>query len=192
MAGQVKLIVGLGNPGGDYKLTRHNAGFWFLDEVAQRFGCVFRKESKFFGDVCKVVIDGTDCWLIKPSTFMNKSGQAVAAISAYYKVAVEDTIVVHDEIDLEPGQLRLKKGGGHAGHNGLRDIISAIGGRDFLRIRLGVGHPGDKSRVAGFVLGQPSKTEQEKIDDAVYRGLKEFEELVCGDVNKAMKALNTG
>jgi len=186
-----KLIVGLGNPGAEYEKTRHNAGFWFLDEIADRNGGVFRREAKFFAQVCKVFINGCDCWLVKPTTFMNKSGQAVAAIASYYKVDVENIFVAHDEIDLDAGQIRLKSGGGHAGHNGLRDIISALGSKDFVRIRIGVGHPGHKSKVVNFVLSPPQKNEQEKIDGAIYCGLKQIGEIVNGDLQKVMKELNS-
>lgn len=192
MATNTKLIVGLGNPGGEYEQTRHNAGFWLIDELAREAGCGFRREAKFHGELCKAIIHGVDCWLLKPTTYMNKSGLAVAAVSSYYNIEPENILVLHDEIDLEPGQVKLKRGGGHAGHNGLRDIISAIGSRDFIRVRIGVGHPGQKSQVVGFVLGRPGKAEREQIDASINSVLKEAGELVGGDLQKLMSRLNVG
>ncbi len=190
MAEKIKLIVGLGNPGAEYASTRHNAGFWMLEEIARQYHGELRKESKFHGEACKVNIAGQDCWLLKPTTYMNKSGLAVAAISNYFKIALEQMLVLHDELDLDAGQLRLKKGGGHAGHNGLRDIVSACGGKDFMRARIGVGHPGSKAKVVNYVLGSASREEQGAIDASIANALKYIEEIVKGNSQKVMNELN--
>jgi len=187
----VRLIVGLGNPGKDYEQTRHNAGFWFVDEVAREYGVSFRKESKFHGEACRFNAGGKECWLLKPATFMNRSGQAVAAIAAYYRISPENILVVHDEIDHDAGSVRLKRGGGHAGHNGLRDIISAIGSKDFLRLRLGVGHPGSKKQVVNYVLGRASGEDAEKIRQAIGRGMQAIELLLSGKEQIAMNQLHS-
>jgi len=148
----IRLIVGLGNPGSEYQNTRHNAGFWFVDRLADEYREPFRLEKKFFGEICKVSITGQPCWLLKPMTYMNKSGQSLAAIASYYKIEPQNILVAHDELDHDAGSTRLKLGGGHAGHNGLRDIISAIGTKDFYRLRLGIGHPGNKKQVVSLSI----------------------------------------
>lgn len=196
MSGQadppIRLIVGLGNPGADYAATRHNAGFWFVDRLAERYGGVFRSDAKFHGAVCRVVVDGRECWLLKPSTFMNRSGQSVSAFSRYYKIDQGEMLVAHDELDMAPGVVRLKRGGGHAGHNGLRDIIKAAGGREFWRLRIGIDHPGDARQVVNYVLGRPSRQDEE----AIIRGLDDAErvlpDLVAGEYQKAMNRLHGG
>lgn len=187
---KVQLVVGLGNPGDRYRQTRHNAGFWFADELARRYGGSFRAEAKFFGEVARVLIDGTDCHLLKPATFMNKSGQAVAAMANFYKVAPEHILVVHDELDLPPGSAKLKQGGGHGGHNGLRDTIRVIG-RDFGRLRLGVGHPGHKDAVIGYVLSRAPAEEERAIEDAVDAAADCMPWLVEGDWGRAQQKLHT-
>ena len=149
---ELRLIVGLGNPGADYDKTRHNVGFWLLDSLARRYGGVFRREAKFHGEACQVSVDGHPLWLLKPQTFMNRSGASVIALARFYKLVPEAILVVHDELDLPPGAVRLKRGGGHGGHNGLRDIIQQLGSREFLRLRLGIGHPGDSRAVINYVL----------------------------------------
>ncbi|MCW8905910.1 MAG: aminoacyl-tRNA hydrolase [Sedimenticola sp.] len=188
----VRLIVGLGNPGADYAATRHNAGFWFVGRLAERYGGVFRSDAKFHGEVCRVVVDGRECWLLKPSTFMNRSGQSVSAFARYYKIDQGEMLVAHDELDMAPGVVRLKRGGGHAGHNGLRDIIKAMGGPEFWRLRIGIDHPGDARQVVNYVLGRPSKEDEE----AIVRGLDDAErvlpELVAGEYQKAMNRLHGG
>jgi len=188
----VRLIVGLGNPGTDYAATRHNAGFWFVDRVADCHGGVFRSDAKFHGQVCRVVVGGRECWLLKPSTYMNRSGQSVSAVARYYKIDPAEMLVAHDELDMAPGVVRLKRGGGHAGHNGLRDIIKALGGPDFWRLRIGIDHPGDARQVVNYVLGRPSKQDEE----AIVRGLDDAErvlpELVAGEYQKAMNRLHSG
>ena len=163
MPTSLKLIVGLGNPGPEYLMTRHNAGFWFVDALANKLSLNFSTDKKFQSEVCRYQSGSTDCWLCKPQTYMNDSGIAVQALMNYYKVSIDQVMVVHDEIDLMPGITRLKKGGGHGGHNGLRDIIQRTGNSDFLRLRIGVGHPGSKDEVVSYVLGRASKEEEDKI-----------------------------
>ncbi len=186
----VQLIVGLGNPGDKYDQTRHNAGFWFVDEVARQYGVVFRPETKFLGQVARVQSDGMDIWLLKPATFMNRSGQSVQALAKFYNIPVESILVVHDELDLEPGVAKLKQGGGHGGHNGLRDMIVAMD-KHFMRLRLGIGHPGHRDQVVGYVLKAPSKLDYQLINDAIYKASKVLPELVQGDLQKAMNTLHT-
>ncbi|MCK5480797.1 MAG: aminoacyl-tRNA hydrolase, partial [Gammaproteobacteria bacterium] len=138
----IQLVAGLGNPGAKYEQTRHNAGFWFVDELARRYSTQFRSESKYKSDVARCTIDGGDCRLQKPLDFMNCSGQPVAALAGFYRIPRSAILIVHDDLDLPVGTIKLKKGGGHGGHNGLRDLISHLGGKDFLRMRIGIGHPG--------------------------------------------------
>lgn len=185
-----KLIVGLGNPGPEYQNTRHNAGFWFLDEVAASFGGSFRAEKRFFADFAKIQASGNDIILLKPQTFMNRSGQSVRAASSYYKISPEQVLVVHDELDLPPGVIKVKQAGGHGGHNGLRDTISSIG-KEFWRIRIGIGHPGHKDDVVGFVLKRAAKNDQQLIDDAIYRGVKVFDGLIEKGRDKAIQELHS-
>ncbi|MBN2647998.1 MAG: aminoacyl-tRNA hydrolase [Thiotrichales bacterium] len=187
---KIKLIVGLGNPGDKYALTRHNAGFWFVDEIARQAGVVFRPETKFLGEAARLQQNGADLWLLKPATFMNRSGQSIQALAHFYKIPVESILVVHDELDLPPGSAKLKKGGGHGGHNGLRDSIAVLG-EGFLRLRLGIGHPGHRDQVVDYVLKAPSKIERELIDDASYLASKVLPELLEGALEKAMMKLHT-
>ncbi len=190
MGDPVSLIVGLGNPGTQYEPTRHNAGFWFLDGLARQENVVFRLESKFHAEVAKIALGGVQVWLLKPTTFMNRSGQAVAALAGYYKIDTESILVAHDELDLPPGQLRLKQGGGHAGHNGLRDIISHCGNA-FYRLRIGIGRPQQTGRpVTDYVLGSPGRQEREQIDDAVEDALRALDLVVQGEHAKAMNRLH--
>lgn len=191
MSAVVALIVGLGNPGPQYEETRHNAGFWFVEAVARSQGQPFRSEAKFSGDVAKVDIGGQQVWLLKPNTYMNRSGQAVAALANFYKIPLEQILVVHDELDLPPGTARLKQGGGHGGHNGLRDIIAQMGANNFMRLRVGIGHPGNSKQVADFVLHRASAEEQRLIDDSLDRALKVVPQVVAGEFQKAMNALHT-
>lgn len=186
----VQLIVGLGNPGDKYEQTRHNAGFWFVDEIARQYGVEFRPETKFLGHAARVQSNGLDFWLLKPTTFMNRSGQSIQALAKFYKIPVESILVVHDELDLPPGVAKLKVGGGHGGHNGLRDTIAAMG-KEFMRLRLGVGHPGHKDMVVDYVLKSPSKTDRQLIDDASYEATRVISDLVKGDLAKAMQDLHT-
>ena len=191
MSAVVALIVGLGNPGPQYEETRHNAGFWFVEAIARSQGQPFRAEGKFFGDVAKVNIGGQQVWLLKPNTYMNRSGQAVAAMANFYKIPLANTLVVHDELDLLPGTVRLKEGGGHGGHNGLRDIVAQLGGSDFLRLRVGIGHPGNSKQVADFVLHRASLEEQRLIEESLERALNVLPQAVTGALQKAMNALHT-
>lgn len=187
----VRLIVGLGNPGREYEETRHNAGFWWVDRVAAGRGASFSLDRKFHGQATRINLSGRETWLLKPATFMNRSGQSVSALSAFYKITPEEILVIHDELDLSPGDARLKKGGGHGGHNGLRDIIAHIGTPDFWRLRLGIGHPGDKSRVADFVLHPAGREEQALIDAAIDKSLPVLPQLLAGDFSAAMLKLHT-
>ncbi len=186
----IRLIVGLGNPGADYHATRHNAGFWLIDELAREHATALRNETRFHGAVGKIHHAGKDIYLLKPATFMNRSGQSVAALAKYFKIAAGQILVVHDELDLEPGDNRLKKSGGHGGHNGLRDIINHIG-KDFLRLRIGIGHPGERNQVVNYVLKAPSKIDLAKIEDANQRTLDILPTLLDGDIEKAMQQLHT-
>ena len=184
------LIAGLGNPGPQYEETRHNAGFWFLDELAARYQGVFRPDKQFAGEVCKVRVGSRDITLLKPATFMNRSGQSIASLAAYYRIPAERVLVVHDELDLPAGSVRIKQGGGHGGHNGLRDTIARLG-KDFWRIRLGIGHPGHKDGVVSYVLSRTPKNEHALIMDAIADCLSEFERLSSGELNKAMQFLHS-
>ncbi len=187
----LKLITGLGNPGNQYTRTRHNAGFWFVDALAQHYHGHFCAEKKFHGELAKLTVSGKDIWLLKPDTFMNRSGLAVQAILKFYRLSPSQLLVAHDEIDLPAGTVRLKTSGGHGGHNGLRDIINQCGCRDFHRLRIGVGHPGSKDQVIDYVLHQPSKDDlisiQNNIDDAI----NIMPELVSGDLQRAMHRLHS-
>jgi PTH1 family peptidyl-tRNA hydrolase len=185
----IKLIVGLGNPGEKYESTRHNAGFHFVDAVAQRFAGTLRPEKRFFGEQCRVDIGSRQCHLLKPMTFMNRSGQSVASICNFFKITPSEVLVVHDELDLLPGIIKLKKGGGHGGHNGLRDIHKAIGA-DYHRLRIGIGHPGDRNMVVDYVLKRPSRDDDLMIREAIERGVKEIPTIVGGDLQKAMNSLH--
>ena len=188
---QLRLIAGLGNPGPDYSATRHNAGFWFVDRLAAERQIRFAPEKRFFGELARLSASGVDCRLFKPAVFMNESGRALQAVAAYFEIASEEMLIIHDEIDLEAGTIRLKKGGGHGGHNGLRDISEKLGGGDYLRLRIGVGHPGDKSRVTPHVLSRPAAAETELIDGAVERGMAIMPLLFAGELERAMTRLHT-
>ena len=191
MSARVQLIVGLGNPGREYQDTRHNAGFWFVDELARQQGASFSPEKKFQGDAARCRIDGEECWLLKPQTFMNLSGQSVQALANFYKIPLEAILVVHDELDLDAGVVRLKDGGGHGGHNGLRDIIQKMGGNNFLRMRIGIGHPGDKSRVTGHVLNKVTQDDQIEIERAIDSAIRELPLIIHGEVQRAMNTLHS-
>ena len=186
----IKLITGLGNPGLKYDKTRHNAGFWFVDEVARRFSGTFKLETKFSGECCKVDIAGMPVWLLKPNTFMNRSGLSVKQLSSFFKISPEQVLVVHDELDIGPGSIRLKSGGGHGGHNGLRDTHAQIG-KDYWRLRVGIGHPGEASKVADYVLSRPSVNDEIEINNSIDRAASEIEKIVVGDTQKVMNTLHT-
>jgi PTH1 family peptidyl-tRNA hydrolase len=189
----LRLIVGLGNPGPDYSETRHNAGFWFCERLARELGVSFSRESRYHGLVAKVRLDGganSDLWLLQPQTFMNRSGQSVQALAHFYRIAPAEMLVVHDELDIPPGQLRFKFGGGLGGHNGLKDITAHLGTQDYWRLRIGIGHPGDRNEVVNYVLKPPRKEEAGEIDAAIDRALLAWPLLAKSDFNAATQRLN--
>lgn len=188
----IQLIVGLGNPGAEYDKTRHNAGADFVEQLARDVNCNLATDSKFFGLTGRCQLAGQDTRLLIPTTFMNLSGKAVAAIAQFYKIPVEAILVAHDELDLSPGIARLKIGGGHGGHNGLRDIIKALGNNNnFARLRIGIDHPGNAKLVSNYVLKKAPENDQEKIADSIYAALRVMPLAVTGEWNKAMKELHT-
>jgi PTH1 family peptidyl-tRNA hydrolase len=191
LTADIRLIVGLGNPGADYVDTRHNAGFWLADLLAQDRSATFRFEKRYNADECKFKAEGKDVYLLKPQTFMNRSGQAVAALARYYKIGPEQILVIHDELDLPPGTNRIKQAGGHGGHNGLRDIINHLGSRDFFRVRVGIGHPGDSKQVINYVLHKPSASDLGAIENANRDTLAVMPLVYQGRIDKAMQALHT-
>ncbi len=186
----VKLIVGLGNPGSQYEETRHNAGFLLLDEIARAYGASFTAEKKFRGETARVTIGNRDVRLLKPDTFMNLSGESVQPMAGFYRIDVEQILVAHDELDIPPGQVKLKRSGGHGGHNGLRDIIKHCG-RDFIRVRLGIGHPGNAKQVSSFVLKRAPSSEQKLLQNCIDDVVRELPDIVAGDLEKAMQVLHT-
>lgn len=186
----LQLVVGLGNPGADHVLTRHNAGYWFADALAERAGGRFSPERKYHGDLCRVTVAGHDLRLLKPTTFMNRSGQSIQSLAAYLKIPSESILVVHDDLDLPVGALRLKWSGGHGGHNGLRDIVNHIGS-GFRRMRIGIGHPGDNRDVIDYVLKRARPKEEHLIIEAVGRGLDLLPELLERGFEHAMHQLHT-
>jgi len=191
----VKLIVGLGNPGKKYEATRHNAGFWWVDCLAQAAPIALRHEARFHGEVAKIATPGGEIWLLKPDTFMNLSGRAVAALGGFYKLAPEQILVVHDELDLPPGTIRLKKGGGTGGHNGVSDIAAQLGTRDFWRLRIGIGHPRNQTaseqEVLDYVLHKPAAADRAAIGDAIARGLEVWPLIAEDKLEAAMLKLHT-
>ncbi|NVJ51962.1 MAG: aminoacyl-tRNA hydrolase [Gammaproteobacteria bacterium] len=188
----IKLIVGLANPGPQYQDTRHNAGAWFVEQLSRSFNIPLSEDAKHFGWLGRGLIGQSDVRLLIPTTFMNLSGKSVASVANFFKLDVSQILVAHDELDINPGEIRLKKGGGHGGHNGLRDIISQMGNqRDFYRLRVGIGHPGDKNKVSGFVLSKPSLTERTRIDDAVYEAVRSIDDIIGGRFDKAMQYLHS-
>jgi len=191
----IRLIVGLGNPGPEYERTRHNAGFWVVDHLCDDFHTSFTLERAFFGQVAKCRHHGRQFFMVKPATYMNRSGQAVGALARFYKIAPEEILVIHDELDLPPGHAKLKQGGGHAGHNGLRDIQSALGSPAFWRLRLGIGHPrtfGLMQPVADFVLHPPHQEELEQIVAALDRARAVVPALIEGKFDLAVRQLHGG
>jgi peptidyl-tRNA hydrolase, PTH1 family len=194
MSSSIQVIAGLGNPGPEYELTRHNAGFWFADNLALKFNASFRRERGFNADVAKAKISGTDVWLIKPQTFMNRSGQAVAALMRFYKLVPEQLLVVYDELDLLPGTVRMKKGGGSGGHNGIKDVQAHLQTPDFWRMRIGIGHPRSLNlggEVVDFVLHKPGREHLAEIEAAMERGLAIIPQLVAGQTERAIAQLHT-
>jgi PTH1 family peptidyl-tRNA hydrolase len=190
MGTPIRLIAGLGNPGSQYDKTRHNAGFWFVDELARRFSGKFAAEKRFSGDVCKLQVGSQTVWLIKPMTFMNRSGLAVRQLSNFYQIPVEQILVAHDELDIPVGDARLKQAGGHGGHNGLRDLHAHLGA-SYWRLRLGVGHPGDRTQVVDYVLSRPSVDDEILIARAIDQAADQIELILQGEMQKAMNALHT-
>lgn len=185
----ISLIVGLGNPGKEYAQTRHNAGFWFVERLADQYGITLKADPKFHGISGRGNIEGQDVRLLLPTTFMNRSGQSVVPFAKFYQIAPEAMLIAHDELDMNPGIIRLKTGGGHGGHNGLRDIVPHTG-PNFHRLRIGIGHPGSKERVSGHVLCKAPSSEQTLIDDALAHALGRIKLLVNGDVQQAMNQIN--
>lgn len=191
MTEPIQLIAGLGNPGAEYVDTRHNVGFWLVDALAAGAGARFKYEGKFAGEVAKASVQDSAYWLLKPATFMNRSGQAVAALASFYKIPPQGVLVVHDELDLPPGDVRLKQGGGHGGHNGLKSIIASLGTSDFLRLRFGIGHPGDRNLVTNFVLHAPGREERDLIEQRFDDVLAVLPWVVSGDQGRAMNQLHS-
>lgn len=185
------IIAGLGNPGSQYEQTRHNVGFWLLDQLAGDVGEQFSVQNRYHGQLAQCQIGEHKVYLLKPLTFMNRSGQSVAALANFYKIPLSNILVIHDELDLSPGTVRLKRDGGHGGHNGLRDIIAQGGGKDFLRCRIGIGHPGDSRQVADFVLSKPSPTDRQAIEQAIDNALRVIPDVLSGDLDKAMNWLHS-
>jgi peptidyl-tRNA hydrolase, PTH1 family len=190
MSPHLTVIAGLGNPEARYARTLHNAGFWFVDALASKEGGAFRLDKRFDAEVCKIGIAGSDIWLVKPQRFMNLSGGPLRTVLDYYRLPVESLLVAHDEIDLPPGVARLKKGGGHGGHNGIRDVVAHCG-RDFMRLRLGVGHPGSKELVTGYVLKRGPEEVERAVMDAVDRAIDVLPMLVERGLELAMNRLHT-
>lgn len=190
MPKQIRIIAGLGNPEEQHERTLHNAGFWFVDALAQKYGGLFRYDKKFDADYCRINLHGDNVWLVKPQSFMNLSGGPIRGMLDYYQLNVSELLVAHDEIDLPPGTVRLKLGGGHGGHNGLRDIIRHCG-RDFVRLRLGVGHPGDKNKVTNYVLKRASKDTEAALEKNIDEAIDVMPLLIDEGLNAAMKKLHT-
>lgn len=184
----LRLVVGLGNPGAEYAETRHNAGFWFCERLADKLGVRFSHESRFHGLVANAREAGV--WLLMPQTFMNRSGQAIGALARFYRIEPSEILVVHDELDIPPGQLRLKFGGGLGGHNGLKDTSAHLGTHDYWRLRIGIGHPGDRSEVVNFVLKPARREEQQQIDEAIDKALVAWPQLARGELNATATKLN--
>ena len=189
-ANPIRLIVGLGNPGNEYANTRHNAGAWFAGRLAQQLGGNVQAESKFFGKVGRVIIQAQPVHIIIPGTYMNESGKSVLAIAQFFKLSPADMLVAHDELDHDIGCAKLKFAGGHGGHNGLRDITKVLGSNDFARLRLGIGHPGDRSRVTSYVLGEPSSIERMAIDRSIDWACDSVPDLVAGEWNRSVRDLH--
>jgi peptidyl-tRNA hydrolase, PTH1 family len=187
----IKLFVGLGNPGTEYEATRHNAGFWWVDALSRDLKAPLRDEKGYHGLVARANVHGQTVWLLEPQTFMNVSGRAVAALARFYKIKPEEILVVHDELDVAPGEAKLKFGGGHAGHNGLRDIHAQLGTGDYWRLRIGIGHPGVKSEVADWVLRKPAPEQRTAMEDCIARTLKAAPALIAGEMQKATLLIHT-
>jgi PTH1 family peptidyl-tRNA hydrolase len=187
----IKLFVGLGNPGPEYEATRHNAGFWWIDSLSRELKAPLSLDKNYFGQVARTTVNGQTVWLLKPLTFMNLSGKSVAALARFFKIAPSEILVAHDELDIVPGQAKLKLGGSHAGHNGLRDIHAQFGSGDYWRLRIGVGHPGVKSEVINWVLKKPSQEHRAGIEESIDRALKAVPDLLKGEMEKATMLIHT-
>ncbi|MCH1925241.1 aminoacyl-tRNA hydrolase [Shewanella sp. C32] len=187
----IKLIVGLGNPGAEYERTRHNAGAWYVEQLARQYGATLVPDSKYFGLTARLTVKGRDVRLLIPTTFMNLSGKAVAALANFFRIEPQQILVAHDELDMPPGVAKFKLGGGHGGHNGLKDIIAKMGNnKDFYRLRIGIGHPGDKNLVSGFVLGKAPQSEQQLLDATIDEAVRATDILLTDDLTKAMNRLH--
>ncbi len=187
----IKLFVGLGNPGPDYEATRHNAGFWWIDALARELKVNLVPERSYYGLAGRTSVNGQSVWLLQPQTFMNLSGKSVASLARFFKIQPEEILVVHDELDLLPGQVKLKRGGSHAGHNGLRDIHAQLGSPDYWRLRIGIGHPGEKSEVANWVLKKPAPDQRTLIEDSIAHSLKAHTAMLAGEMDKATLLVHT-
>jgi PTH1 family peptidyl-tRNA hydrolase len=182
----IRLLVGLGNPGAEYEATRHNAGFWFIDEVARVLKVSLLPERGYFGLAARANTSNGPVWLLEPMTYMNASGKSVAALARFFKIAPEEILVAHDELDLPPGQVKMKFGGSHAGHNGLKDIHAQLGSADYWRLRLGIGHPGVKAEVVHYVLKKPSAEHREAIDKSIGQAMSALDLMLAGDMERAL------
>ena len=187
----IKLLVGLGNPGNEYEDTRHNAGFWWIDAVARELKVSLTPERSYHGLVARTTVKGQTVWLLEPQTFMNLSGKSVGALARFFKIQPQEILVAHDELDISPGEAKLKLGGSHAGHNGLRDIHAQLGTADYWRLRLGVGHPGDKAEVVNWVLKKPMLEHRKAIDDSILRSVQALPLLLAGEMTQAMARIHT-
>jgi PTH1 family peptidyl-tRNA hydrolase len=187
----IKLFAGLGNPGPEYEATRHNAGFWWIDALARELKLTLAPERACHGLVARANIGGQSVWLLKPQTFMNLSGKSVAALARFFKIAPGEILVAHDELDFAPGQVKLKRGGGHGGHNGLRDIHAQLGSGDYWRLRIGIGHPGAKDDVIHWVLKKPAPEQRALMEDSMAHALKAYPAMLAGDIDKATQLVHT-
>ncbi|MFT3812310.1 MAG: aminoacyl-tRNA hydrolase [Acidovorax sp.] len=187
----IKLFVGLGNPGPEYEATRHNAGFWWIDALARDLGVTLVPERGYSGLVARTTVKGQNVWLLEPQTFMNLSGKSVAALARFFKISPDEILVAHDELDFEPGQVKLKRGGSHGGHNGLRDIHAQLGTADYWRLRIGIGHPGVKAEVVNWVLKKPAPDQRALIEDSIIKSLQARDLLLAGEMDKAMAHIHT-
>ena len=187
----IKLFVGLGNPGPEYEATRHNAGFWWIDALARELGATLVPERSYWGLVARTNVQGESRWLLQPQTFMNLSGKSVAALARFFKIQPHEILVAHDELDFAPGQVKLKRGGSHGGHNGLRDIHAQLGSPDYWRLRIGIGHPGAKAEVVHWVLKKPAPDQRVLIEDSIAHALQAKDALLAGDMEKATLQIHT-
>ena len=187
----IKLFVGLGNPGPEYEATRHNAGFWWIDALARELGATLNPDRNYFGLMARTTVNGNHVWLLEPQTYMNLSGKSVAALARFFKIQPQEILVAHDELDFAPGQVKLKRGGSHGGHNGLRDIHAQLGSADYWRLRIGIGHPGQKEEVPNWVLKKPAPDQRKLIEDSLIHALQASPALLAGDLEKATLQIHT-